>query len=150
MRIALGSDSAIGRKLHATLDGRDFLAVKFEKVLIPKQAGTISVPQATVSMRAIQGYQRRGGNSMFDDFFSDGFSGDARFTRICRPLEHADARSQRPARRGPAGRVFTGLVGSYEIEADATPTDVSVGDPITVTLRVKGPRYLRQRFAAGA
>lgn len=33
---------------------------------------------------------------------------------------------------------FNGAVGRYQISATAAPTDVSVGDPITLTLRVRG------------
>jgi hypothetical protein len=33
-------------------------------------------------------------------------------------------------------------VGKYRIEANATPTEVSVGDPITLTLSLSGPEYL--------
>jgi hypothetical protein len=142
VRIPLGNDVAIGRKGRATLDGRSFLTVKFEKVLIPKQAGTISAPPATVSMRAVQGYQRRGGSNVFDDFFSDGFLGRrAVYEDFVVPsntlaLEVAEL----PAEGRPAG--FNGLIGPFSISAGATPTDVSVGDPITLTVKVEGPRYL--------
>ena len=143
VRIPLGGDVAIGRKGQATLDGRAFLTVKFEKVLIPKQAGTISMPQATVSMRAVQGYQRRGGNRIFDDFFSDSLFGrravyeDFVVPSNAPTLEVAEL----PEAGRPAG--FSGQVGSFVVEAEATPTDVSVGDPITLNVRVKGPRYLQ-------
>jgi BatD DUF11 like domain len=143
VRIPLGGDVAVGRKGHAALDGRGFLTVKFQKVLIPKQAGTISVPQATVSMRAVQGYQRRNGRSVFDDFFSDGFFGRrAVYEDFVVPSNTPTLNvAELPTEGRPVG--FSGLVGSFEVEADATPTDVSVGDPITLTVRVKGPRYLQ-------
>jgi hypothetical protein len=38
---------------------------------------------------------------------------------------------------------FYGLVGRYTIEASATPTQVSVGDPITLTVRIGGGTYLK-------
>jgi hypothetical protein len=38
---------------------------------------------------------------------------------------------------------FYGLVGQYTIEASATPTEVSVGDPITLTITVGGATYLK-------
>jgi hypothetical protein len=142
VRIPLGSEVAVGRKGRATLDGRTFLTVKFEKVLIPKQAGAISLPQATVSMRAVRGFRRRSG-SIFDDFFSDGaFGRRAVYEDFVVPsntptLEVAEL----PEAGRPAG--FSGLVGAFDVEAEATPTDVSVGDPITLNVRVKGPRYLQ-------
>jgi hypothetical protein len=38
---------------------------------------------------------------------------------------------------------FYGLVGRHTISASATPTTVSVGDPITLTIRIGGNRYLK-------
>jgi hypothetical protein len=38
---------------------------------------------------------------------------------------------------------FNGAVGRYEISASAAPTDVSVGDPITLTLRIRGTGQLQ-------
>ncbi|MCP5112400.1 MAG: protein BatD, partial [bacterium] len=37
---------------------------------------------------------------------------------------------------------FSGLVGNYRMAVQATPTEVNVGDPITLTLRISGPEYL--------
>ena len=37
---------------------------------------------------------------------------------------------------------FTGLVGAYSIETAAAPTAVNVGDPITLTIRIRGPEPL--------
>lgn len=142
VRIPLGDEVVIGRKGRGTLDGRSFLTVKFEKVLIPKQAGTIQIPQATVSMRAVQGYQRRGGNSVFDDFFSDGIFGRrAVYKDFVVPSNTPTLEVRELPREGrPAD--FSGLIGPFQVEAEATPVDVSVGDPITLTVRVEGPRYL--------
>jgi len=38
--------------------------------------------------------------------------------------------------------VFYGLVGRYMISASAAPTKVSVGDPITLTIKI-GAEYLK-------
>ncbi|MEZ5363746.1 MAG: BatD family protein [Bryobacterales bacterium] len=37
---------------------------------------------------------------------------------------------------------FSGLIGNFHFDAHAVPTAVSVGDPITLTIRVSGPEYL--------
>lgn len=142
VRIPLGDDVVIGRKGRATLDGRSFLTVKFEKVLIPRQPGSIQVPQATVSMRAVQGYQRRGGNSVFDDFFSDGIFGRrAVYKDFVVPSNTPTIEVRElPTEGRPAD--FSGLIGQLQVAAEATPVNVSVGDPITLTVRVEGPRYL--------
>jgi hypothetical protein len=46
-----------------------------------------------------------------------------------------------PGQGQPAG--FSGLVGRYTIATSATPTEVSVGDPITLTVRIGGNPYLK-------
>ena len=46
-----------------------------------------------------------------------------------------------PEQGKPEG--FYGLVGRYTIEASATPTQVSVGDPITLIIKIGGSRYLK-------
>ena len=46
-----------------------------------------------------------------------------------------------PEEGKPSG--FYGLVGQYTISASATPTKVNVGDPITLTVKVGGGKYLK-------
>ena len=142
VRIPVDGGQIIAEKGRGELDGRDFLTVSFERILIPKQGGSITLPQATVSGQAIKGYQRRRGG--FDSFFDDdvfGFGREAVYEAFVVP-------SNRPSLRvldlPPAGRPdnFSGLVGDYQISASAAPADVAVGDPITVTIRVSGPGYL--------
>jgi hypothetical protein len=38
---------------------------------------------------------------------------------------------------------FYGLVGTYTISSSATPTEVSVGDPITLNIKIGGSKYLK-------
>lgn len=87
-----------------------------------------------------------------------------RFTRFGQPYEIAESRPisatvedsrivvKPPPREGqPDG--FRGAVGKYAMTVSATPTEVSVGDPITLTLTIRGtgrmdtlqaPRLARQ------
>ena len=46
-----------------------------------------------------------------------------------------------PEQGKPAG--FYGLVGRYTISAAAAPTKVNVGDPITLTIKIGGSKYLK-------
>ena len=143
VRVPLADGAVIGKKGRGTLDGRDYLTVSFERVLIPRQAGKIHLPQAAATCQAQSGRgQRRRG--VLDDFFSEDF-----FRLRSRAVyETAVAPSNRPtlevldlpARGRPPG--FSGLVGKYSIAAEAAPTEVNVGDPITVTVKISGPRYL--------
>lgn len=145
IQVNLPTGPIYAERLNTTLDGRQYMEVHFRKVLIPRQAGDITIPAASVSGEALIGQRR----SLFDDFFSDPF-GDDFFGRS--PLGEQWAgfavpsdplRLQvlpLPAAGRPAS--FSGLVGDYRMSAEATPVRVNVGDPITLTVRVSGPDYL--------
>ncbi len=143
VRVPLADGEVIGERGRGTLDGRDYLTVRFRRVLIPSEAGKLRLPQAVATCQAQSGRrQRRRG--ILDDFFSEDF-----FRLRSRAVyETAVAPSNRPVlevldlptRGRPPG--FSGLVGKYSISAEAAPTEVNVGDPITVTVKISGPRYL--------
>ncbi|MCD4831484.1 MAG: BatD family protein [Anaerohalosphaeraceae bacterium] len=114
-----------------TRNGRDAIEISFTKVLIPKKAGVFDIAASTVSADVIIGRSR--GN-----FFFDTQNEYKKFMTKSNPskIEVLDL----PQDSKPAG--FYGLVGKYDISASAEPVDVSVGDPITLTIKIKG-RYLK-------
>lgn len=150
-RVPLGSDEVVAEKGRGTVDGRAFATLRFQKVLIPKQAGAIQIGPGTVACEALVGYQssRRRSSSPFDDdffssFFNDDFFGRSRrgvYDKFVTPSNSLTLNVRElPAQGRPAD--FAGLVGSYQIAATATPIDVNVGDPITLTVTLSGPDYL--------
>jgi len=136
VRVPVNDGEVIGEKGREKLDDKEYLIVRFRKVLIPKAAGTVPIPQLTVACNALVSGRRRA-SSPFDDFFGDQGSHRKFVTPSDQPtLTVQDV----PAQGRPAG--FNGLIGKYEISATAAPTEVRVGDPITLTVRVSGPDYL--------
>jgi len=150
LSIPLEDGEVIGKKGRGKLGGQEFLTVHFKKILIPKTPGTLTIPQATVACDAVTGYrtpnrsQRHSFGGFFDDRFFDGFLGrgkEAMYKKFVVPSNEPQLTVLDLPRKGrPAG--FTGLVGNYNIVAQATPTEVNVGDPITLTIQVAGPDYL--------
>ena len=144
VRIPLGDSQIIGEKSQGSLDGKDYLTVRFKRTLIPKQAGNIALPKAVVTCQALKGYSQNRRRGSFDDFFGGDFFGMGRRA----VYETAVVPSNRPALQvlelpttgRPAG--FSGLVGKYKIAAEATPSEMNVGDPITLTVKISGPPYL--------
>jgi hypothetical protein len=137
----LNDTRVIAKKGRGTLNGYNFVTVTFEKLLAALEPGQYQLPASTVAFRAVAG-MRGGGGSLFDDFFGGGVFGTrARYESFAIP-------SNRPALEvlplpeegRPAN--FSGLIGKFAFEAQATPTDVNVGDPITLTVKVTGPEYL--------
>jgi hypothetical protein len=123
--------AAVGVKGMAEVDGRTFLTLTIERILVPREAGTATVGPARAAFDAVVGQRRA---SFFDSPFDD----RAITERTVIASEAATLTVKAlPAEGRPAD--FTGLVGSYSVEASASPTSVSVGDPITLTVTVRGP-----------
>ncbi len=131
----------VAKKGRGTLDGFSFVTVTFEKLLAASQPGKIQLPSSTVAFRALN-TTRRGTGTLFDDFFSGGmFSTRAMYENFAIPSNRPTLEVlPLPEEGRPAN--FSGLIGQFGFEARAEPTEVNVGDPITLTVRVTGPEYL--------
>ena len=141
MEIALGDRRAVAFEGTGELDGRKFTVLRFRKLLVPRSAGTVRVPAATVTFRArVASRTRRPGP--FDDFFGGDLLSD--FFGDARDVETLSIPSNRPrievlelpAAGRPRG--FNGWIGQFEVVAEASPVSVKVGDPITLRVGVSG------------
>ena len=112
--------------------------VRFTKVLIPKKAGTIDLKP--VSVTADLAVSKK--NQSRDRFFGDFFGSQYEYQRFGVQSDPLQLTVQQLPQAGKPDN-FYGLVGNYTISADATPKEVNVGDPITLTIRVSGSRYLK-------
>jgi hypothetical protein len=148
-RIPVGGGEVIGRKGRGRLDGKEYATITFSKLLVPKQAGTFRIEPGTVACEALVGYRdarRDRFDGFFDDFFSDSFFGRRR-RGIYRRVDVASNPLKLHVRPLPTeGRPdgFAGHVGRFAIETAASPRKVNVGDPITLTLRLRGPQPLER------
>ncbi|MXY69653.1 MAG: protein BatD [Acidobacteriia bacterium] len=143
IEIQLGDRRATGRTSAGQLDGRQYTVLRFQKLLIPREAGSIRLPQATVTFTSPQpGQQRRRG--LFDDFFGGGaFSGVFGGRPVMETLAIPSGRPSLEVLELPSAgrpRGFNGWIGKFELSAEATPANVKVGEPITLRLDVNGSR----------
>jgi hypothetical protein len=131
--IPLNGTGIIAQQGQGVLAGKKYTTLTFQVALIPGKAGNFHAERAVVSSKARSSSRR----SPFDDMFGRG----GQYTSVVTPAPPVtlDVLSLPTAGR-PAS--FNGLVGVYEIEANAAPTEVNVGDPITLTLRIRGDAYL--------
>ena len=120
--------------------------IEFSQPLITKKAGEFELPASTVicavyDERAGRTQRRRGGWP-FDDDDDFPFFGSARPTR--RVSVQSDSIKITVKELPTAGRPksFSGIVGKCSLMTTADPLEVSVGDPIQLTLVVSGPAYL--------
>ena len=139
----LGSE-VLARRGQGALNGQQFTTLTLEKVLIPQEAGKFRVGPAAVELNVVTG--QTPSRSIFDDFFSgSSFFRNSPFSReVTRKLVVPSNELNLevlplPEPRPPS---FAGLVGAYSIETAAAPTEVNVGDPITLTIRIRGPEPL--------
>ncbi len=117
--------------------GKDSILLSFSKVLIPKYSGQIQIESTTVSADVAVG-RVRSRDRFFDDFFGSRKK-YKRFMVSSIPL----ALTVLPLPKEDKPHQFYGLVGRYTISAFATPTKVNVGDPITLTIKIGGGKYLK-------
>ncbi|MBN1786900.1 MAG: BatD family protein [Sedimentisphaerales bacterium] len=122
---------------RTTHKGKESILLSFSKILIPKHSGEIMISPTSVSADVAVGTTRS------RDSFFEGFFGSRkeykRFIVSSKPLNLTVL--PLPDQGRPTE--FYGLTGQYTISASAVPTKVSVGDPITLTIRVGGGKYLK-------
>jgi len=121
---------------RVTHKGKDAILLTFSKVLIPRYAGRVRLAPTSVSADVAVGRQRSR-RGFFDDFF--GRTQYKRFMAKSNPL----TLDVLPLPEEGKPKDFYGLVGRYTIAASAWPTEVSRGDPVTLTIKVGGNKYLK-------
>ena len=119
--------------------------IEFSQPMVTKRAGEFELPPSVVicavyDERAGRTQRRRSGWPFDDDDFP--FFGNARPTR--RVSVQSDSVKFTVKELPAAGRPksFSGIVGKCSLMTTADPLEVSVGDPIQLTLIVSGPAYL--------
>ena len=102
--------------------------------LFPTGAGTHAIDTLAVSCDIPRQRSRRGG--VLEDFFtSDPFFGRSRSV-LLQSEELQIEVLPLPEQGRPAE--FTGAVGRFQLSVEAQPTQVAVGDPVTLRVRVEG------------
>lgn len=121
-----------------TYKQRQTVLVSFNKVLIPKRAGLISLGKSSVSVALAVGRARSR-----DEFgFPSMFAPRKEYKRFMVTASELSLDVlPLPEEGKPDG--FYGLLGKYTISAAATPVTVNVGDPITLTIRIAGDKFLK-------
>lgn len=121
---ALGVDVPLSQG-QEMIDGQRYHTLVAEIILIPRRAGEIRIGPATLSCNLLS---RRGRGFFDQDEFRRAGAESNELTINVKAL---------PSDGRPPN--FTGLVGRYTLDASASPTEVNVGDPITLRLRIMGP-----------
>ncbi len=138
------SDFAISRfpqtneQTSTVIDGVGYYVLTFRSTLSSLRIGDLKVGPATLELLVevpMEGQQQR---QMFPPGFPQGFFGGASEPRklVVKSQQVTLKVLPLPAEGKPAN--FSGAVGEFQMTATATPTDLTVGDPISVELAVTG------------
>ena len=131
-------------------------SLSFSKILIPKKSGKILIPPATLLCAAEQEKNpnsKQGRRSAFqypayfdNTFFDQNVTGGnwSRIYTESKPL----TLDVKPLPSDGRPGLFNGMVGDFTIQVEAEPTDVRVGEPITLTTdHSRAPRALPAAIA---
>lgn len=132
--IELNGERIVAELGKAEVDGRPVETLTVRQILVPRREGRWTIGPARVDYEAVVGQrERRFMDAPWDDraIIERQRSETAPVKFNVRPL---------PLTGRPAD--FSGLVGQFSVMASATPTDVSVGEPIDVRVSVTGPHPL--------
>ncbi len=124
--------TVLGRQYQTSRGGRAFNVLEAKKVLIPKRSGVINIEAASFSANLPVGQRRT--MSIFDSGYE--------YERFMVSSEGGTLTVSALPEEGKP-KEFYGLVGRYEISAAASPVQVNVGDPITLTIRIGGSEYMK-------
>ena len=120
------------RRYEEVRDGILYNVIELRTALSPLVSGKIEIPPAKFKCNIIIRQQRNRG-SMFDEFMG---GGGRRY-----PVERSTEPVKLIIKPLPAvgkPEAFAGAVGKYTMDVLAKPTKVKVGDPITLTINIRG------------
>ncbi len=127
LEFPVNSESKVALQSEATYQNKSYNLVTFEQIMIPKKTGTFTVPAAIMS--ANLGFENTRRRSVFDDRY------------IYKPFQATSQEVQLTVNPLPTeGQPdnFSGLIGRFGIKTMASPTEINVGDPITLTIMITG------------
>jgi len=137
VRFPVDGTSVTAVQGKGTLKGNTYTTITFSKLFTPKKAGIYTIPKSVISVSAEISNRGRG-NDLFSSFFSSFQSEYGHFTVPSNDLSLKVLAL--PSDGKPEN--FNGYIGELNIETSAVPLKVRVGDPITFSVRISGPKNI--------
>jgi hypothetical protein len=117
------------REYQTVVNGVEYLVSEIRKALFPQEVGSLVIPASRLTCEVLVRDSRRR-RSLMDDFFGSASTE----TKVLRSAE-IDI-EVRPLPSPPPG--FSGLVGSFAVDASMSKQDLKVGESATLRLTVSG------------
>ena len=136
VRLPVAGREVLWERGQTRIDGEPFATLSFVTALLPERPGPLHVASATVVFEGVAGYRQA------RDLFGRTVRQPVRQRFVVPSNELTLTVEALPEAGRPAD--FSGLVGRFEIAAAATPLEVKVGDPMTLTVTITGSGDLRR------
>jgi hypothetical protein len=132
------------RQSDMVVGGQPATLLEFDTVAVPLKTGALSLGPASLECRVVQPQpaRRRRGVDPFEEFFGggplfDGFFGGTQLVPVRVRAEPVSIEVlPLPEEGKPA--TFAGAVGAFTMELTAVPREVAAGEPVTLTMTVRG------------
>jgi hypothetical protein len=114
------------------INGREFIVTEVNFILVPLKTGTLTIEPAVLQAGLLQRSRRPRPFAGMDAFFG-------RTEMTTRILETDPITVDvKPLPSPPAGSSFSGLVGTFDIQASLENDDIRVGDSATLAVTISG------------
>ncbi|MBP9855254.1 MAG: protein BatD [Candidatus Omnitrophica bacterium] len=129
------------KQYQQVLEGRPFDIFEFSKIIYPTRSGALTIGPAQMECNIIVRSQNQPNNMFEDDFFNSFFDrGEKRPLTLTSQAVTVNVK-ELPLVGKPSD--FSGAVGNFTYTVSASPTDVQVGDPITLKMKIEGQGNLK-------
>lgn len=123
---------AATQRYRTQIGNHVYTVVPISLALTATKTGSVSLGPFTVSLVVVLPAANQGGDSIFNQFFNQGQQ-----KQVTLATDKIEVQSlPLPDENRPAN--FNGAVGDYTLAVAAGPTNVAVGDPITVRVQIAG------------
>ena len=136
IKLELDGELVLARKYKKRIGSKDFMAITFCHTLIPKTTGEIILPEGTIAISALTGYETPRSRNSYDPFSRFNRQREIYSTIVIPTNPVKITVLPLPSQNRPPQ--FNGLIGNYTMTTSASPTTVNVGDPITLNLKITG------------
>ena len=144
-RVSTGSDEVVMKGGRGKLDSRTVTTYTLQKIIIPRQAGEQTFRDVRAVCQVLTGYKQnqrsdRRRNSLFNDPF---FSGRREVYESAVVPAPTVSLKVKPLPAKGRSTAFSGVIGSVNIDCAVSPSEVKVGEPMTLTMKVSGMPYTK-------
>ena len=137
----LQNQQLIGKQGRARARNQSLNCVLFRYPFIPTKAGTYSIDESSVTCEIADKQKQRRRSSPFDDF--DSFFGNHQTaTKKITVSSKSIILKVLPLPVTGKPSNFSCIIGTCKISTSATPKEVNVGEPIILTLKLSGPKFM--------